>query len=99
LETAPGFDKDNWPDMGDIEWSSRVFQHYGVGVYCEEEELEEKKTLRGGGKLSHASERNTNATKGRRDRRPLGPVNMLARRSNTGRYNLGGWPVSTWHGL
>jgi len=48
LETAPGFDKDNWPDMGDIEWSSRVFQHYGVGVYWEEEQ---KKALRGGGEL------------------------------------------------
>src|SRR5579872_5459713 len=25
LESAPGFDKDNWPDMADTTWGSRIF--------------------------------------------------------------------------
>ncbi len=46
LKSAPGFDKDNWPDMGDTAWGSKVFQHYGATPYWEERE---QKTLRGGG--------------------------------------------------
>lgn len=30
LETAPGFDKDNWPNMADIDWANRVNSFYGV---------------------------------------------------------------------
>ncbi|MEN6465494.1 MAG: PRC-barrel domain-containing protein [Syntrophaceae bacterium] len=30
LETAPGFDKDNWPNMADIDWADRVNSFYGV---------------------------------------------------------------------
>jgi len=26
LENAPGFDKDNWPDMADTSWGTRIFQ-------------------------------------------------------------------------
>ncbi|MBV9507214.1 MAG: PRC-barrel domain-containing protein [Acidobacteriia bacterium] len=29
LENAPGFDKDNWPDMADPTWSTQVYGHYG----------------------------------------------------------------------
>jgi sporulation protein YlmC with PRC-barrel domain len=29
LETAPGFDKDNWPDMADPSWSSQIYGHWG----------------------------------------------------------------------
>lgn len=29
LENAPGFDKDNWPDMADAEWSKGIFDFYG----------------------------------------------------------------------
>jgi sporulation protein YlmC with PRC-barrel domain len=29
LENAPGFDKDNWPDMADPNWSSEIYSHYG----------------------------------------------------------------------
>ncbi|HWC96352.1 MAG TPA: PRC-barrel domain-containing protein [Candidatus Sulfopaludibacter sp.] len=47
LENAPGFDKDNWPDMSDPSWGSQIFNHYGKSPYWEEE----KKTLRGGGSL------------------------------------------------
>ncbi len=36
LENAPGFDKDNWPDMADREWSSTVYSYYGSNPYWEE---------------------------------------------------------------
>lgn len=29
LESAPGFDKDNWPDMGDPSWGQQVHSYYG----------------------------------------------------------------------
>lgn len=47
LESAPGFDKDNWPDMADASWGEQLFQHYGQTPYWEEE----SKTFRGGGGL------------------------------------------------
>ncbi len=46
LKSAPGFDKDNWPDMSDTAWGSRIFQHYGATPYWEEGE---ERVLRGGG--------------------------------------------------
>ena len=49
LETAPGFDRDNWPDMADNTWATGVFRHYGAEPYWED--YQEKKTLRGGGGL------------------------------------------------
>jgi len=33
LETAPGFDKDNWPDMADRAWGESVYTHYGQRPY------------------------------------------------------------------
>lgn len=48
LETAPGFDKDNWPDMADTTWGLEVFRHYGATPYWEDRE---EKTLHGGGGL------------------------------------------------
>jgi sporulation protein YlmC with PRC-barrel domain len=30
LENAPGFDKDNWPDMSDASWGTRIHEYYGV---------------------------------------------------------------------
>ena len=35
LENAPGFDKDNWPDMADANWGAQVFRHYGTTPYWE----------------------------------------------------------------
>lgn len=29
LQKAPGFDKDNWPDMADPKWSQEVYSYYG----------------------------------------------------------------------
>jgi len=33
LENAPGFDKDNWPDMADPEWATQVHEHYSCKPY------------------------------------------------------------------
>lgn len=35
LENAPGFDKDNWPDMADPVFGASVHQHYGRTPYWE----------------------------------------------------------------
>lgn len=31
LKNAPGFDKDDWPDMADKAWESNIHSYYGVG--------------------------------------------------------------------
>jgi sporulation protein YlmC with PRC-barrel domain len=49
LESAPGFDKDNWPDMTDTAWGSEIYAYYGIIPYWEE--YPERKTLHGGGSL------------------------------------------------
>lgn len=48
LENAPGFDKDNWPDMADTTWGSEVSRFYGVTPYWEERQ--EEFESRGGGR-------------------------------------------------
>lgn len=35
LENAPGFDKDNWPDMADATWGAHIFSYYGAVPYWE----------------------------------------------------------------
>jgi sporulation protein YlmC with PRC-barrel domain len=35
LEKAPGFDKNNWPDMADAAFGERVHSYYGAPVYWE----------------------------------------------------------------
>ena len=47
LKTAPGFDKDNWPDMADRTWASGIFEHYNASPYWDQGE--EKTYRRGGG--------------------------------------------------
>jgi len=47
LETAPGFDKDNWPDMADTAWGAEISRYYGASPYWED--YKEQKTMRGGG--------------------------------------------------
>jgi sporulation protein YlmC with PRC-barrel domain len=49
LENAPGFDKDNWPDMADTSWGTRIFSYYGAAPYWQTHTQEE--TLRSGGAL------------------------------------------------
>jgi hypothetical protein len=36
LENAPGFDKDNWPNMADSVWGTSIHKHYGYTPYWEE---------------------------------------------------------------
>ena len=33
LEQAPGFDKDNWPDMADHTWGTSIHNYYGYDPY------------------------------------------------------------------
>ena len=47
LKSAPGFDKDNWPDMADATWRTEIYSYYGAKPYWDE--TEESRTLRGGG--------------------------------------------------
>ncbi len=47
LENAPGFDKDNWPDMADTSWGARIFSYYGAEPHGETHK--EERTFRGGG--------------------------------------------------
>jgi sporulation protein YlmC with PRC-barrel domain len=49
LENAPGFDKDNWPDMTDTTWGREIFAYYDATPYWED--YSERKTLHGGGGL------------------------------------------------
>ena len=30
LDNAPGFDKDNWPDMANPQFRDQIYNHYGV---------------------------------------------------------------------
>lgn len=32
IENAPGFDKDNWPDMANQAWASEVHNYYGTSA-------------------------------------------------------------------
>ena len=51
LENAPGFDKDNWPDMADESWGSAIFSFYGTEPYWEHREEPRERTFGGGGGL------------------------------------------------
>lgn len=35
LKKAPGFDKDNWPDMNDPTWGAQLDSYYGRRLYWE----------------------------------------------------------------
>ncbi|MFP3883552.1 MAG: PRC-barrel domain-containing protein [Actinomycetota bacterium] len=37
LENAPGFDKDNWPNIHDRSWVGDVYRYYGREPYWEKE--------------------------------------------------------------
>jgi len=53
LENAPGFDKDNWPDMSDPSFGKQVYSHYGYTPDWEtgSSPTSSGKTLKGGGGL------------------------------------------------
>lgn len=33
LENAPGFEKDDWPDMTDLQWGEEIHNYYGLDPY------------------------------------------------------------------
>lgn len=33
LERMPGFDKDNWPDLSDLDYATGVYRHWGATPY------------------------------------------------------------------
>ena len=35
LESAPGFDKDSWPDMAGLTWQNTVHSYYGTKSYTD----------------------------------------------------------------
>jgi sporulation protein YlmC with PRC-barrel domain len=39
LKDAPGFDKDNWPDMADPIWASKIHSYYGTDPYSDDQTL------------------------------------------------------------
>ncbi|HEX6222357.1 MAG TPA: PRC-barrel domain-containing protein [Acidimicrobiia bacterium] len=41
LENAPGFDKDDWPDVHDRSWLGDVYRYYGREPYWDEEVIVE----------------------------------------------------------
>jgi len=45
LENAPGFDKENWPDMHDRAWLADAYRYYGHDPYWEEPEAVEDTTV------------------------------------------------------
>jgi sporulation protein YlmC with PRC-barrel domain len=45
IENAPGFDKDNWPDMSNVSWGEQISTYYKVRPYWDGG----GKTLSGGG--------------------------------------------------
>jgi hypothetical protein len=45
LENAPGFDKDNWPDIHDRSWVADVYHYYGHDPYWEADETTEDTTV------------------------------------------------------
>jgi len=49
LENAPGFDKDNWPDMAEPSFRSQIYDYYGAKPYWDESDTRNVKTFRGGG--------------------------------------------------
>jgi sporulation protein YlmC with PRC-barrel domain len=42
LETAHGFDKDNWPDVASSDWGQSIYKHYGLTPYWEEANIDRR---------------------------------------------------------
>jgi len=36
LESAPGFDKDSWPNMADPSWAKSIHDYYGIKPYMDD---------------------------------------------------------------
>lgn len=57
LELAPGFDKNNWPDMADERWGADIYGFYGQTPYWERPEMRtEQRVVPGIGDVSSRTE-------------------------------------------
>lgn len=61
LKDAPGFDKNNWPDMGSDAWNQQMEAFYGSGARCSSgamagSRMQSGSDLRGGASLQSGSE-------------------------------------------
>lgn len=45
IQSAPGFDKDNWPSIEDRKWVSDVYSYYGRDPYWESDTVEDTDTI------------------------------------------------------
>ena len=45
LENAPGFDKDNWPDMADVTWGEKIYSYYHQVPYWSERKTTAREEL------------------------------------------------------
>jgi hypothetical protein len=36
LKSAPGFDKDQWPNMADSSWAQSIHDYYGTKPYADD---------------------------------------------------------------
>ena len=48
LQSAPGFDKEDWPQLTDDDWAERVHNHYGYVPYWEESPPQQRPAVREG---------------------------------------------------
>ncbi len=46
LESAPGFDKDHWPDFADPQWGESIHAHYNSTPYWKEDVRPRREGLR-----------------------------------------------------
>ena len=46
LRRAPGFDRNNWPDMANPVWGAQIYRHYGYEPYWERSKEQTEKTPR-----------------------------------------------------
>ena len=46
LESAPGFDKDDWPDMADPTWQNTINSYYGTKSYTDTHPIPTPKPIR-----------------------------------------------------
>jgi len=49
LKNAPGFDKDNWPDMGSEDWTRQIDDFYGTSSMAGSRSMQGRRTPSGAG--------------------------------------------------
>ncbi len=62
LENAPGFDKDNWPDMADPAFESAVYGHFGAAPVYEHRTTDAGDYMGDNGRLDRSAEYDPSTT-------------------------------------